>query len=266
MTSVRSTAAAAAVKAPVVSAANAFTSFQPSSLRKLRDGGSVLVDGKILGGVRVTIRLDGAVNSPTRGKFFVITHPVRGGSEAGRPLSKKDLGDLNKAITAYMAKTPGRQPEYADFNARIRAALGGDTKKIDVAKIPTSVVGPNANASVEGSLWVNLMPGPGPRKNEVLGSVKIQGNGFNDAPPDYGVKKIEVYEKGTNKLVATLNNPKVAEDGRVGRGTHYEQFALKIDGSKLDQSKQYAFVFTATINGSEPMKVRSDFMSILKAY
>lgn len=249
--------------AAVTSKATPFAAFLPMKLSKLRDGGSIIVDGQLNKSVSAKIRMDGGINSPTRGQFFASTKNFLKGGTAERAMTKNELEDLSQAITKHMANTPGRQPEYVELNKRIKEALAKfGPAKVNVAKIPTSVVGPNANASVEGSMWVDRMPGPGPKSNTVHVSAKLQGNGFDDSAPNYGVKKIEVYEKGTNKLVATINNPKETDAGRIGRGTHYHEFALSIPGSKVDLTKQYSVVFTTTINGSAPKQVRSEFMNV----
>ncbi|MCU0697762.1 MAG: hypothetical protein MUC96_14650 [Myxococcaceae bacterium] len=263
MSSITTARPVAPVTAPVAAPVSSFAAFFPTKLSKLRDGGTVLVDGQLNKSVSARIRMDGGINSPTRGQFFVTTRHFLQGARPERAMTQAELKDLQAAITRHMAKTPGRQPEYVEFNARIREALAkSGPARVDVAKIPTSILGPNANASVNGSMWIDRMPGPGPRSNTVQASVTIQGNGFDDAPPKYAVKKIEVYEQGTNKLVATFNNPKGTDTGRIGRGTHGLEFALKLDGSKLDLSKQYAFVFTTGINGAAPKQVRSEFMNV----
>lgn len=263
ITTVRPASITPAISIPVTP----FISFLPMKLSKARDGGTIIVDGQLNKSVSAKVRMDGGINSSTRGQFFVATRHFLKGAQPERAMTKGELEDLNKSITKHMANTPGRQPEYVEFNKRIREALAKfGPAKIDVAKIPTSIVGPNANASVEGSMWINRMPGPGPRSNTVQVSAKLQGNGFDDSPPNYGVKKIEVYEKGTNKLVATVNNPTETGSSLIGRGTHAHEFALSIPGSKIDLSKQYSVVFTTTINGSAPKQVRSDFMNVGQAF
>jgi hypothetical protein len=263
MSAITASRPVAPLSAPVAAPVSPFAAFLPMKHSVLRDGGTILVDGQLNKSVSARIRMDGGINSPTRGQFFVTTRHFLQGARPERAMTRAELKDLQGAITRHMAQTPGRQPEYVAFNARIRAALEKlQPARVDVAKIPTSIVGPNANASVNGSMWIDRMPGPGPRSNTVQASVTIQGNGFNDAPPKYGVKKIEVYEKGTNKLVGTFNNPKGTDTGRIGRGTFGLEYSLKLDASKLDLSKQYAFVFTTSINSSAPKQVRSEFMNV----
>lgn len=268
MTTVAARRATAPLTNTIQVPVTAVGAFLPMKLTKARDGGSVFVDGQLNKSVSARIRLDGGVNSPTRGQFFITTRHFLKGAQPERAMTPVELRDLGLAITRHMAQTPGRQPEYADFNSRIRKAYAATlpTPKVNVAKIPTSVIGPNANASVNGDMFVNRMPGPGPRTNEVIASVKIQGNGFNDAPPKYSVQKIEVYEKGSNKLVAAFNKPKGSAAERVGRGIFGLDFSLKFDASKVDFAKQYAFVFTTGINGSAPKQVRSEFMNITQAF
>lgn len=263
-----SAVAAAAVVAPKPpSVKNAFATFEPSMLSRPKDGGSIIVDGRILGGVKVTVRLDGAIGSPTRGQFFSLTQPAKG-NQPGRRMTTAELKDLNKAITAHMAKTPGRQADYEVFNKRIRDAIGGTEKKVNVEKISTNLIGPNASATVDGSIWFNGFPGPGPITRRVIASVRLEGAGFNDALPKFGVKKVEIYERTTNKLIASVTNPKATpgNTGVAGKGMSVSEFRLEIPRNKVDFNAQYAFVVTSSINGSQPKQVRSDFKSIAVAH
>jgi hypothetical protein len=135
--------------------------------------------------------------------------------------------------------------------------------KVDVAKIPQSIIANAASASVESKLWVDLMPGRG--HPNAIGTVTVKGTGFADAPPTFKVKSIEVYEKGSNKKVCTLANPKMT-DTQTLRGQKSQTYRVEIPRSKLDMSKTYAFVTNTGINGSKPQLVRSEYEKIDKVY
>jgi hypothetical protein len=136
--------------------------------------------------------------------------------------------------------------------------------RVDVAKIPTSISANMASANVDAKFWVNLMPSRTPRPNAIA-TVGISGTGFADAPPKFTVKSIKVYEKGTNKLVATINNPKLV-DSEIRRGQKTQNYRLEVPKKALDLGKQYTFVADTGINGSKPQQVRSEFVGIDKVH
>ncbi len=143
------------------------------------------------------------------------------------------------------------------------ARKAGGPAKVDVAKIPTNIAANSASASVESKIWVDLMPGS-PHPN-AIGLVTVKGTGFADAPPTYKVKSIDVYEKGSNKKVATIANPKVTDSETVW-GQKSQTYRVEVPRSKLDMSKTYAFVVSTGINGSKPELVRSAYEKIDKVY
>jgi hypothetical protein len=133
----------------------------------------------------------------------------------------------------------------------------------NVSKIPTSIAANMASANVSASMWENAMPGA-PRPN-AHAQVSVSGTGFADAPPKFTVKSIAVYEKGTNKLVATINNPKL-DTTATNRGMKTQTYRLDVPKKNLDVHKQYTFVVNTGINGSTPAKVRSEYVSISVAH
>jgi hypothetical protein len=145
------------------------------------------------------------------------------------------------------------------------AKKGGGASKVDAAKIPMSISANMASASVESSFWVNLMPGRGSPRPNAIAKVSVSGTGFADAPPKFTVKSISVYEKGTNKLVATVNNPRLV-DSEIRRGTKTQNYRLEVPKKDLDMGKQYTFVVNTGINGSSPARVRSEYVAIDKVY
>jgi hypothetical protein len=174
------------------------------------------------------------------------------------------LSKLQKALPkGYEARVlslaKSKPPQYTIGIAR----KAGAPPKVDVAKLPTSIAANGASANVGASFWVNLMPGA-PRPNAIA-AVKIQGTGFADAPPKFAVKSIAVYEKGTNKLVATIKNPKVIDSETVW-GQKTQTYRLEVPKKDLDLNKQYTFVAETGINGSKAQPVRSEYVKIGKAF
>lgn len=191
------------------------------------------------------------------------------GKDVALQISRGDTGEqvlakLKKALPkGYEARLLSMEkmkpPNVTIGIARARGA----PPKIDAAKIPTNIAANGASASVSASFWVNLMPGA-PRPNAIA-AVKISGTGFADAPPKFAVKSIAVYEKGTNKLVATIKNPKVVDSETVW-GQKTQTYRLEVPKKDLDLSKQYTFVAETGINGSKSQPVRSEYVKIGKAY
>ena len=174
------------------------------------------------------------------------------------------LSKLQKALPkGYEVRTLGIEKiAPPNYTLGIAKKAGGPAK-VDVPKIPTSIAANQASANVSASFWVNLMPGA-PRPNAIA-AVKIQGTGFADAPPRFAVKSIAVYEKGTNKLVATIKNPKLVDSETVW-GQKTQTYRLEVPKKDLDLNKQYTFVAETGINGSKAQQVRSDYVKIGKAY
>jgi hypothetical protein len=128
-----------------------------------------------------------------------------------------------------------------------------------ISKIPTSIAANMASANVSASIYINAMPGmPHPNAHA---TINVSGTGFADAPPKFAVKSISVYEKGTNKLVATIENPKV-QGSSIQWGQKTQTYKLDVPKKDLDVHKQYTFVVNTGINGSKPEKVRSEYVSV----
>lgn len=137
---------------------------------------------------------------------------------------------------------------------------------VDPAKFPTSIMGPNAGASVEAELWASLMPGTGSEPRKVVGSFTVRGAGFNDAPPDFAVSSVAVYEKDSGKLVARIPQPELQHAGLSGRGEQRNTYRLELPLSSVDLSKQYTVVAETSINGAPAKSVRSEFGTIQQAF
>lgn len=177
------------------------------------------------------------------------------------------LKKLQKALPkGYEARVLAQSGKDVTLGIAKKASSGGGAPKVDVAKIPTSISANMASASVEASMWINRMPGPGRGgPKNAIASINVSGTGFADAPPKFQVKSIEVYEAGTNKKVATIANPKL-QDSSTQWGTKTQSYRLEIPEAKLDMNKKYTFVVTTGINGSKPAQVRSEYVKVGQAF
>lgn len=161
-------------------------------------------------------------------------------------------------------RTPVRAPEE-------KAPVSGCGSRkpvvsVDPAKIPTSISGPNAGASVDADLWASMMPGPISAPRTVGGSFTVRGVGFNDAPPDFEVSSVAVYEKDSGRLVARIPQPELQHEGLFGRGEQRSTYRLEFPLSSVDLSKQYTVVAETSINGAPAKSVRSEFGTIQQAF
>jgi hypothetical protein len=263
--------------APVANRGESFRSFLPTNIRTARDGGSIVVDGQLSRSTNAQIRFDGSFASPTRGQIFVKTSVFGPGAAptAERPMTKVELQDLSRAIKNYISQNPDGSL-YSGFSARIDEAIASSsssTSTVDLSKIRTTIYGPNSSASVAATITKNNFPGPGSTNTvtlglEMLGQLFDGGEVINrrDNAPRYGISKVEVYERGTNKLVATGSAPRETGSSKTGTNTYSRNFSLSIPGSNIDSSKQYAVVVTTTVNGSQPQKVRSAFQSVSETF
>lgn len=262
-----STVRTGAVRTPAVSqqAGQSFAAFTPSRIVRYRDGGTIKVEGLLNRSYGATVRMDGRIGSPTRGQFFVGLKHWQRPAEKERPMRLDEMKGLSSALKRYLADTPRPDPTTADLHHQLLAAIKGPGApgKIDIAKIPTGISANGASASVKANLWKDLMPGAGHGGRPVIGVVKVEGTGFNDAPPKFKVESISVYERGSNKPVATFRSPKVVETGGHW-GTRSQSYRIEIP--KLDLSKKYTVVVNTGINGSKPARVRSVYVDVAKVY
>lgn len=181
--------------------------------------------------------------------------------DTGATIFKKLQRALPKGYEARILAQQGK-----DVTIGIAKKAGSGPAKVDVAKIPTSIAANGASANVESSMWINRMPGPGRTgPKNAIASVNVSGTGFADAPPKFQVKSIDVYEKGTNKKVATIANPRV-QDTQTQWGQKTQSYRLEIPESKLDMKKTYTFVVNTGINGSKPQAVRSEYVKVGQAF
>jgi hypothetical protein len=141
---------------------------------------------------------------------------------------------------------------------------GGGFKAQSVAKVPTSITGPNADASVSAMFSVNERTLQ--RGKPVMGSVTVSGTGFNDAPPTFKVQSLKIYEKGSNKLAAEIKNPTMSRTQTVwGEKKQTYNFSVPPgpdDRPALSSGKMYTVVAEVGINGAKPQQVRSEYAPV----
>ncbi|MBL9038834.1 MAG: hypothetical protein JNG84_09990 [Archangium sp.] len=183
-------------------------------------------------------------------------------------------GDTSETVLAKLKKAVPKGFEVIELARAKRlppditigiSPLKATPAPLQPSKIPTGITGPNAGASVQGSLFVNRMPGPGPRPTKAIASITVSGTGFDDSPPKYSVKEVRVYEQGTNTLVMTLKSPKVESD-TSRRGMKEQAYRLEVPLAKLDPKKKYTFALNTGINGAAAQWVRSEYLPLTSAF
>lgn len=183
--------------------------------------------------------------------------------DTGATIFRKLKAALPKGYEARVLATQGKD---VTIGIAKKKGAGGGAGSIDPAKIPMSIAANQASANVESSMWINRMPGPGRGgPKNAIASVNVTGTGFADAPPKFQVKSIDVYEKGTNKKVATIANPKL-QDSQTQWGQKTQSYRLELPEAKLDLKKTYTFVVNTGINGSKPQPVRSEYVKVGQAF
>ncbi len=146
MPSIQRTTASSAVSAPTSSKVTAnYTHFMPYKATALRDGGSIILNGNLNRSVVGDVRMDGGLNSPTRGKFFASTHAWNAKSGAEKPMTKTELKQLKTALDGFLASTrldKATGQLYGNFMKQLDAALGtkpaAPTSPAEVSKITTT--------------------------------------------------------------------------------------------------------------------------------
>lgn len=100
-------------------------SFAPSRICMLRDGGTMLVDGTINSGQqKVSIRYDGNLNSPTRGKFFIAYGPGNGELSKERRMTQTEIRMLLGNVRGMLRTGAVENPDmYRTFAKNLRRAL-----------------------------------------------------------------------------------------------------------------------------------------------
>lgn len=100
-----------------------FSNYLPVNITLYRDGGTIKMEGNINRSFRGNVRFDGALNSPTRGKFFVTVGSMFS-TGAEKPMKKSDLKELRQAIAKYIENDPGAERGYSILLRNIDQALG----------------------------------------------------------------------------------------------------------------------------------------------
>ena len=129
-----------------------------------------------------------------------------------------------------------------------------------VSSIPTSVTANGSSATATSSINVDYMPGPAGPNPTAYGAVNLSGAGQAEGPTRFKVENISVYEKGTDKLVASVDNPTpYSSKTEAPWGVRKETYGFGFPSSKIDPNKEDTFVVTTRINGSEPKEVRTPY-------
>lgn len=105
-----------------------FSNYVPKKVTLYRDGGTIKMEGLINRSFSGNIRFDGALNSPTRGKFFVTVGSMFS-TGAEQPMKKSDLKELRQAIANYIEGNPNAEPAYGILLKNIDQALGAKPAK-----------------------------------------------------------------------------------------------------------------------------------------
>lgn len=156
-----------AVSAPRVAPAptHEFRHFSPTSISLLRDGGSILLDGNLNRSVAAHVRLDGAINSKTRGHFFVKEQHFLGKTDAERPMTKSELKDLKTSVSEFMKgarfdKATGTA--YSNLMERLDAAIGTRPSKPESNTVSAAtkkkLLSATTDALGNNPKWLRSMP------------------------------------------------------------------------------------------------------------
>jgi hypothetical protein len=95
--------AAASSPAATVSAENDLGTLTVDQALMYRDGGTIVVKGKLSGGTEVKVRMDGAIGSETRGVFFITI-----GDGAERRLERQEAAAIIAAVERAMGSLDPR--------------------------------------------------------------------------------------------------------------------------------------------------------------
>ena len=135
------TASVTSVAAPKPKSINHnFSNYVPRKIALYRDGGTIKMEGLINRTFTGDIRFDGALNSPTRGKFFVAVKSMTG-SGPEQPMKKSDLRELRQAIAGYIEGNPNAEPTYGILLKNIDQVLGTNQVKLPTATHLKNVLG-----------------------------------------------------------------------------------------------------------------------------
>jgi hypothetical protein len=120
----------------------AFGSFLPSKISLARDGGTIKLSGLLNRSVSAEVRMDGKINSKTRGTFYVSTRvfnrPTAGVDE--RPAHVDELKALKKAVKAHLKETGEANKAYENLLAGLTKAIKANNFQSKI-KHPTTIGG-----------------------------------------------------------------------------------------------------------------------------
>ncbi len=155
--------------------------FAPTGVSLLRDGGTILVKGNLNRSLVADVRLDGAINSPTRGKFFVASHMWNKSSGPEHAMTKAEMKQLKASMTKFLStvrldRSTGQA--YGTFMQRLDDALGATpAKPAKVTAATTQRLLQSTNRAIAGGhlKWRNGMP---------LGERMVEVPLFTERHPD----------------------------------------------------------------------------------
>lgn len=182
--------------------------FQPTKMTRLRDGGSMVVNGNLNRSLTADVRLDGALHSPTRGQFFVAAHPWSEHAPAGseRPMTRAELKQLKAAMSGYLSTVRLDKPTgqaYGAFMKRLDAALAGPADsqpKVSKATAAKLLKATTQALNGAGLKWKGSLP---------LGQRYVEVPLFSERHPD-GFHFSALVPVGALSPTAKLNDPNKA--------------------------------------------------------
>jgi hypothetical protein len=101
-----------------------FKDFSPQSIKHFRDGGTITTEGPLNRYAHATVRLDGAINSPTRGQLFTAVRERSSPPPAAdRPMTKGEMQELKDCLEKFVKDRPDADPSYKMLLEGMKAAL-----------------------------------------------------------------------------------------------------------------------------------------------
>jgi hypothetical protein len=161
-----------------------------------------------------------------------------------------------------------RRPNYTASEAAILIAVSDEdaapptAPKVD--RLPTSLSGPNAKASVTASFAITSRMRAG--DPHVLAMVTVVAAGGREVAPALQVHRLSIYEKGTNKKIAEIMEP-VIRGFDTHRATRKNTYSFDVPPRSgvpsLEPTKKYAVVAEVVLNSGGAQSLRSDFGAVV---
>src|SRR5687768_6981771 len=101
-----------------------FKDFSPQSIKHFRDGGTITTEGPLNRYAHATVRLDGRIDSPTRGQLFTAVRERSSPPPASdRPMTKGEMQELRDCLEKFVKDRPDADPSYKMLLEGVKAAL-----------------------------------------------------------------------------------------------------------------------------------------------